>query len=148
MMVKSCKVQRKQAWPDVLMSSINDLPSKALSSRRTVLPRDVTYSSLVRRCASAVPSTAGVGSANAVTPLCGMQEFPCDHAFAQLNGTDNIVSFHTKRYSPQPMTIMGPGAGLEVCQQPRHVCLWSGRSLLLSDGLNRFRSIIEQPHNL
>ena len=48
-----------------------------------------------------------------------MQEFPCDHAFAQLSGTDNIISFHTKRYSPQPMTIRGPGAGLEVRQQPQ-----------------------------
>ncbi|KAK9868106.1 hypothetical protein WJX84_006516 [Apatococcus fuscideae] len=43
-----------------------------------------------------------------------LQEFPQDHPFAQLSGTDNIVSFHTRRYSPQPLTIRGPGAGLEV----------------------------------
>jgi homoserine dehydrogenase len=38
-----------------------------------------------------------------------------DHAFATaLKGSDNIVSFHTKRYSPRPLIIQGAGAGADV----------------------------------
>lgn len=42
--------------------------------------------------------------------------YPADHPFASMQGTDNILSFQTKRYSPpsQPLVIRGPGAGAEV----------------------------------
>lgn len=43
-----------------------------------------------------------------------MQAYPRDHAFAQLSGSDNIVSFTTKRYKEQPLFIRGPGAGAVV----------------------------------
>jgi aspartokinase/homoserine dehydrogenase 1 len=33
---------------------------------------------------------------------------------AQLRGTLNQVSFTTQRYYEHPLTIIGPGAGLEV----------------------------------
>lgn len=36
------------------------------------------------------------------------------HPFAQLSGTDNIISFTTKRYNKQPLVVRGPGAGPEV----------------------------------
>ena len=42
-----------------------------------------------------------------------MRSYPMDHPFASLTGSDNIVSFHTARYS-QPMIVRGPGAGPEV----------------------------------
>jgi aspartokinase/homoserine dehydrogenase 1 len=42
-----------------------------------------------------------------------MRSYPIDHPFASLNGSDNIVSFHTARYS-QPMIVRGPGAGPAV----------------------------------
>lgn len=43
-----------------------------------------------------------------------LRRYPKDHAFAQLNGSDNIIAFTTQRYSHQPLIIRGPGAGAEV----------------------------------
>ena len=44
----------------------------------------------------------------------GVRSYPLDHVFANLTGSDNIVSFQTKRYNAQPMIVRGPGAGPEV----------------------------------
>ncbi|AFR97441.1 homoserine dehydrogenase [Cryptococcus neoformans C23] len=42
-------------------------------------------------------------------------KYPADHAFATaLKGSDNIISFTTKRYSPRPLIIQGAGAGADV----------------------------------
>jgi len=43
-----------------------------------------------------------------------MRSYPIEHAFANLTGSDNIVSFQTARYNTQPMIVRGPGAGPEV----------------------------------
>jgi bifunctional aspartokinase / homoserine dehydrogenase 1 len=43
-----------------------------------------------------------------------MRSYPIEHAFANLTGSDNIVSFQTARYNSQPMIVRGPGAGPEV----------------------------------
>lgn len=43
-----------------------------------------------------------------------MRNYPIDHPFASLTGSDNIVSFQTTRYNTQPMIVRGPGAGPEV----------------------------------
>jgi len=43
-----------------------------------------------------------------------MRNYPVDHPFASLTGSDNIVSFQTARYNTQPMIVRGPGAGPEV----------------------------------
>ena len=37
-----------------------------------------------------------------------------DHAFCNINLTDNIVQFETERYSANPLVVQGPGAGPEV----------------------------------
>ena len=44
----------------------------------------------------------------------GVRSYPLDHVFANLTGSDNIVSFQTRRYNTQPMIVRGPGAGPEV----------------------------------
>lgn len=44
----------------------------------------------------------------------GLRPYSLDHAFANLTGSDNIVSFQTARYNTQPMIVRGPGAGPEV----------------------------------
>lgn len=44
----------------------------------------------------------------------GLRMYPLDHPFANLTGSDNIVSFQTARYNTQPMIVRGPGAGPEV----------------------------------
>jgi len=44
-----------------------------------------------------------------------MDQYPATHAFAtSLGGSDNIVAFHTERYSPRPLIVQGAGAGAAV----------------------------------
>lgn len=43
-----------------------------------------------------------------------MQQVPLEHAFANLKGSENIISFRTKRYDAMPLVVRGPGAGAEV----------------------------------
>ncbi|KIM46963.1 hypothetical protein M413DRAFT_440520 [Hebeloma cylindrosporum] len=45
----------------------------------------------------------------------GLEKYPIDHPFAtSLGGSDNIVMFHTERYSPRPLIVQGAGAGAAV----------------------------------
>ena len=44
----------------------------------------------------------------------GLCTYPREHPFANLTGSDNIVSFQTARYNAQPMIVRGPGAGPAV----------------------------------
>ncbi len=44
----------------------------------------------------------------------GIKSFPRSHAFARLQGSDNIISFKTQRYHEYPLIVQGPGAGAEV----------------------------------
>jgi len=44
----------------------------------------------------------------------GVKQYPANHPFARTQSTDNIVSFHTTRYSANPLIVQGPGAGREV----------------------------------
>ncbi|GAB2271150.1 Bifunctional aspartokinase/homoserine dehydrogenase 1, chloroplastic [Dionaea muscipula] len=44
----------------------------------------------------------------------GLRRYKKDHAFVQLSGSDNIISFTTSRYKEQPLIVRGPGAGAEV----------------------------------
>ena len=43
-----------------------------------------------------------------------LRAFPHSHAFARLQGSDNIIAFTTERYREQPLIVQGPGAGREV----------------------------------
>lgn len=44
-----------------------------------------------------------------------LETYPKDHPFASsLSGSDNIVAFHSKRYSARSLLVQGSGAGAEV----------------------------------
>jgi aspartokinase/homoserine dehydrogenase 1 len=43
-----------------------------------------------------------------------LKAYGSDHAFAGTKHADNVVVFHTKRYTPQPLVLVGPGAGIPV----------------------------------
>ncbi|CAO1632044.1 unnamed protein product [Parajaminaea phylloscopi] len=44
-----------------------------------------------------------------------LEQYPADHPFAtSLSGSDNILAFHTERYSARPLLVQGAGAGAEV----------------------------------
>ncbi|EGS19889.1 homoserine dehydrogenase-like protein [Thermochaetoides thermophila DSM 1495] len=44
----------------------------------------------------------------------GVEKFDRAHPIAQLKGSDNIISFYTKRYGTNPLIVQGAGAGGEV----------------------------------
>ncbi|OBU01291.1 hypothetical protein VE01_00331 [Pseudogymnoascus verrucosus] len=44
----------------------------------------------------------------------GLEMFDKSHPIAALKGSDNIISFYTKRYSASPLIVQGSGAGGEV----------------------------------
>ncbi|KAL2014603.1 hypothetical protein VTN00DRAFT_2128 [Thermoascus crustaceus] len=44
----------------------------------------------------------------------GLQQFDKDSAIAGLKGSDNIISFYTKRYGANPLIVQGAGAGGDV----------------------------------
>jgi len=44
----------------------------------------------------------------------GLESVDAQHAFGNINLTDNIVQFETERYSSNPLYVRGPGAGPEV----------------------------------
>ncbi|OWP03821.1 hypothetical protein B2J93_2666 [Marssonina coronariae] len=44
----------------------------------------------------------------------GLEKFDRSHPIAALKGSDNIISFYTKRYGANPLTIQGAGAGSDV----------------------------------
>ena len=41
----------------------------------------------------------------------GLERLPIDHPFAQLQGPDNQIRIHSRRYSTQPLVLQGSGAG-------------------------------------
>lgn len=46
---------------------------------------------------------------------CGLERYPSSHPFASsLSGSDNIIAFHTARYSQRPLIVQGSGAGADV----------------------------------
>lgn len=57
-----------------------------------------------------------VGKYDAVANKCEavLRRFSSDHPFANLSGTENIVSFRTGRYDDPPLKVNGPGAGPDV----------------------------------
>ena len=44
----------------------------------------------------------------------GPVEVPADSALGRLQGTDNLVVFHSERYDDRPLVVTGPGAGAQV----------------------------------
>jgi len=44
----------------------------------------------------------------------GLRAVPMSSPFAGLTGTDNLARFETRRYTPNPLVVQGPGAGPDV----------------------------------
>ncbi|KAJ8902730.1 hypothetical protein NDN08_006050 [Rhodosorus marinus] len=57
-----------------------------------------------------------VGVIDAVSEKCSVElrRYSKSHPFGRLKGSDNIVTFRTKRYDDQPLVVQGPGAGADV----------------------------------
>ncbi|MDH5323231.1 MAG: bifunctional aspartate kinase/homoserine dehydrogenase I, partial [Gammaproteobacteria bacterium] len=48
------------------------------------------------------------------TVVVGLEAIDASHPFGNINLTDNIVQFETRRYSANPLYVRGPGAGPDV----------------------------------
>lgn len=57
-----------------------------------------------------------IGLVDVANKSCSVKliQYPKDHPFAQLSGSDNMVVFTSKRYNTRPLIVRGPGAGAEV----------------------------------
>jgi aspartokinase/homoserine dehydrogenase 1 len=89
------------------------LPSEAFVSRLAEM--DALMSERLQRAQQAGVVLRYTGFVNAKGEAkVSLSEFPKDHAFARLKGTDNIIAFRTKRYDRQPLIVQGPGAGPQV----------------------------------
>ncbi|KAH6918074.1 aspartate kinase homoserine dehydrogenase [Coprinopsis sp. MPI-PUGE-AT-0042] len=72
------------------------------------LRKDAAEEGKVLRFVGVVDAEEGVVKA-------GLEKYPTTHPFAtSLGGSDNIIMFHTERYSPRPLIVQGAGAGAAV----------------------------------
>ena len=82
---------------------------------KTLDKYDQTIASLLDSAREAGQVVRYVGTIDSNGELSAqMRRYPIEHPFANLSGSDNIVSFQTARYNSQPMLVRGPGAGPEV----------------------------------
>ncbi len=82
---------------DLFKSYDNDMQERFLNAKKN---------SMVLRY------TAKLNKDNEVS--IGLSEYPRDHAFSNIQLTDNIIQIQSDRYSKNPMVIQGPGAGPAV----------------------------------
>ena len=82
---------------DLFKSYDNDMQERFLNAKKN---------SMVLRY------TAKLNKDNEV--FIGLSEYSKDHAFSNIQLTDNIIQIQSDRYSKNPMVIQGPGAGPEV----------------------------------
>jgi aspartokinase/homoserine dehydrogenase 1 len=66
----------------------------------------------------------------------GLQAIKHPHPFLNLNLTDNIFQFRTKRYNVNPLNIIGPGAGPEVTASGLFADI-----ITIADSLGNFKPI-------
>lgn len=77
---------------------------------------DAELTSMAKEAAEADELLRYVGVVDAKTGRCTVElrRYKKSHPFGRLQGSDNIVSFRTRRYDSQPLVVQGPGAGADV----------------------------------
>jgi aspartokinase/homoserine dehydrogenase 1 len=55
-----------------------------------------------------------VGTLEGGRAWAGLRELPGNHPVTTAKGSDNVITFTTKRYSRTPLVVQGPGAGADV----------------------------------
>lgn len=114
-------VARPDAFPieSLIPSELASLPSSAdgIAQFMTRLPEfDAQMSSVKDAAEKEGKVVRYVGSIDVATKTVkvGLQYFDKDSAIAGLKGSDNIISFYTKRYGSNPLIVQGAGAGGDV----------------------------------
>ena len=87
-------------------------PLEALHVRLRALDAEMT--TRVRRARDNGAVVRYVATVERGSIEVGLRDVPSDSPLGGLRGTDNMIVFHTGRYSNRPLVIAGPGAGAEV----------------------------------
>ena len=101
---------------DVQIASLvpKHLESASVADFFTALPTlDAEWAEKCSDAAKRDERLAFVCSFDAKTNVCSVGPVSTNK-FNALSGTDNVVSFTTRRYLSRPLTIMGSGAGADV----------------------------------
>ena len=105
---------------DVVVESLVPEPLKKCNSTAEFLEKlpefdeELTNKVLDAENKGEVLRYVGVVDCETGTGRVELTSYPTTHAFAQLSGSDNIISFITERYFQQPLIVRGPGAGASV----------------------------------
>ncbi|MDZ7722059.1 MAG: bifunctional aspartate kinase/homoserine dehydrogenase I [candidate division KSB1 bacterium] len=75
---------------------------------------DAKFEELRRKSESENKALRYMASLEDGNPKVGIQAVNRQHVLSRADGTDNIIQIVTNRYYDNPMTVQGPGAGLEV----------------------------------
>jgi len=114
-------VSRPDSFPieSLIPAELASLPSSAdgISQFMTRLPEfDAQMANIKDAAEKEGKVVRYVGSIDVASKAVkvGLQYFDKDSAIAGLKGSDNIISFYTKRYGANPVIVQGAGAGGEV----------------------------------
>lgn len=91
---------------NLVPESLRDCPSE--SFLQSLASHDNLFSSLKQKAINEGCVLRYVGSVTATSCEASLKSFPNDHPFASLKGSDNIISFKTKRF-PQGLIVQGAG---------------------------------------
>lgn len=110
-----------QSFRAVQTSSLVPLPLEGIATGDEFMSRlpefDGEFSKLREEASGEGKVLRFVGVVDAVKGQvkAGLEKYPVDHPFStSLGGSDNIIMFHTERYSPRPLIVQGAGAGAAV----------------------------------
>ena len=81
---------------------------------QSLLDEAAYFEKMKEKAASENKAIRYIGSLEYGKVKIGIQYVDQGHPFYALSGSDNIISFTTKRYKDTPLVVKGPGAGAEV----------------------------------
>lgn len=120
-LVPELKDALPQGYLSVPTHSLTPPPLADVASGEEYVKRlpefDVDYDKLNKEAfdAGSVLRYVGVIDVQKKEIKASLETYPATHPFASsLSGSDNIIAFHTKRYSARPLLVQGSGAGADV----------------------------------
>lgn len=120
-LVPELKQQLPEGYLSVPTHSLTPAPLAEVQSGDEYVQRlpefDADYDKLNRQAfdQGSVLRYVGVIDVKTKQINASLETYPVSHPFASsLSGSDNIIAFHTKRYSARPLLVQGSGAGADV----------------------------------
>ncbi|KAL1660650.1 homoserine dehydrogenase-domain-containing protein [Schizophyllum commune] len=118
---RDAKLPKLGSFADVATKSLIPAPLEGVKTGDEFVTRlpefDGEFTGLREEASKAGEVLRFVGVVDAVKGevKAGLERYSSTHPFATaLGGSDNIIMFHTERYSPRPLIVQGAGAGAAV----------------------------------